>query len=408
MATANTIKPLTDAFVRKAREGVYPDAASPGLRLKVGVTKKTWLYRYRDPHTDSLKQVTLGQYPRLGLAAARLQWGDLSAARANGEDVQRVHQRAAEGEFTVTKLVDLYLDTYARAIKRSWQEDKRQLELDVVKRWGERPAHEITRPEVIALLTEVALRGNRAAELLLAAARKAWNHAIDHERLQANPWARLKVVRGVVMAAGTRVRDQKPRPRVLQGKELQTFLAKLPTAPLSQAIKDIFRLQLLTASRKGEVAAILWSEIDDEGVWTLPGAKAKNGQEHRVMLSRQALALIEAQPRTDEHVFPTRRGSGQIRPGGINAALKRALPHFGLPDFTPHALRHSALTLLSELGASREVQNRISNHADRSIAGLYDHNRRDEEAREWLQRLADHLDSLTAKNVVVLGGRRRG
>ena len=160
-------------------------------------------------------------------------------------------------------------------------------------------------------------------------------------------------------------------------------------------------LQLLTASRKGEVCAIEWSEVDlEERVWTLPEEKAKNGQEHRVMLSRQAVKLIKAQPRANPYVFSANTSCGHIRPDSVNEELSANMKHFKLKHFTPHALRHSALTGLSELGASRELQNRISNHKDSSIAALYDHSKRDEEAQKWLQKWANHLDSLTVDNVV--------
>jgi integrase len=416
MAATNSTpgKNLTDTFIRKAKVGTYPDAAHPGLRLRVGKTRKSWLYRYRD--SDRLKQITLGQYldnpspqdiekaRHMSLADARAKLDSLRAARQAGQDVQREHQQEEEGPFTVTRLVDLYLDGYAKLIKRSWREDKRMLELDITQKWGDRLASEITRTEAMGLLTEMVPRGERGAQLLLAAARKAWNFAIDRERVQINPFARLKIVKGVVMGAGTRVRVNKPKPRCLRGAELKIFLAKLETANLRPAIRDILLLQLLTASRKGEVCAIRWDEVDTaERVWTLPAAKAKNEQEHRVMLSEQAYALIDAQPRINDYVFGVkRRNLEYMRPDTVNDAVTRTRDHFELGHWTPHTLRHSALTGLSELGASRWIQNRVSNHVDRTIGDHYDHNEMDAEARAWLQKWADHLDSLRVENVVPL------
>jgi len=406
MATKNTTRNFTDAFLRNPKIGTYADAATPGLRLRVGKTRKAFVYRYRDG--DHLKQVTIGQYPGTPLEDARAQVRALRQARDSGKDVQREHHRAEEGEYTVKRLVDGYIDGYAKLIKRSWAEDKRMLENDLVgneknpNKWGDRPAIEITRVEVIGLLTEMVPRGERGAQLLLAAARKAWNFAIDHEHLSVNPFARLKIVKGVVMSAGTRVRVNKPKPRCLQGAEIKQFLFRLPTANMRPAIRDILRLQLLTASRKGEVCAIRWDEVDlDAGVWTLPAEKAKSGRLHRVMLSTQAQTLIEGQPRINEFLFGVKK-RGHMRPDTVNEAVARCRDHFDLGHWTPHALRHSALTGLSKMGARREIQNRISNHADSSVGGRYDHNEFDDEARMWLQRWADHLDGLTVENVVPL------
>ena len=53
------------------------------------------------------------------------------------------------------------------------------------------------------------------------------------------------------------------------------------------------RLILLTATRRGEVSAARWRDIDfAAGTWTLP--QTKNGQKHVVPLSRQAIGLLRS------------------------------------------------------------------------------------------------------------------
>ena len=126
------------------------------------------------------------------------------------------------------------------------------------------------------------------------------------------------------------------------------------------------------------------------------------------MLSRQALEIIRRQPRSDGYVF---RGSFvRLHLGGntVNVRLAKHIDKLGIQHFTPHALRHSALTGLSILGCPREIHDRISNHRDASMGTHYDHNPRDKEAREWLQKWADHLDALMVENVVPMGGRGHG
>ena len=54
----------------------------------------------------------------------------------------------------------------------------------------------------------------------------------------------------------------------------------------------------LTAARSGEVRGAAWSEFDLEaGLWTIPAGRMKAGREHRVPLTAEAIALIEALPR---------------------------------------------------------------------------------------------------------------
>ncbi len=55
------------------------------------------------------------------------------------------------------------------------------------------------------------------------------------------------------------------------------------------------RLAILTGARSGEVRRATWSEIDLEAaLWTIPAERMKAGVEHRIPLSGQSMALLEA------------------------------------------------------------------------------------------------------------------
>lgn len=90
---------------------------------------------------------------------------------------------------------------------------------------------------------------------------------------------------------------------------------------------------ILTAARSGEVRGAQWNEFDLEGkVWTVPADRMKVGKEHRVPLSRDAVALLKALPRIDdtEVVFWGARG-GPLSDMTLTAVLRRmkvdAVPH---------------------------------------------------------------------------------
>jgi integrase len=70
--------------------------------------------------------------------------------------------------------------------------------------------------------------------------------------------------------------------------------------------------------------------------------------------------------------------------------------------WTVHDLRRTVATGLAKLGCSRVVQDRILNHVDSSVSAIYDRHRYDVEARAWLQKWADYLESLSVCNVVPL------
>jgi integrase len=86
---------------------------------------------------------------------------------------------------------------------------------------------------------------------------------------------------------------------------------------------------ILTAARTGEVLGATLGEIDGN-VWTIPQDRMKGGREHRVPLSRQALAIIDdagfRKPRVA--LFPGPRG--KLSKMAMLAVLKR----MGCDDWT--------------------------------------------------------------------------
>jgi integrase len=105
---------------------------------------------------------------------------------------------------------------------------------------------------------------------------------------------------------------------------------------------------ILTAARSGEVRGATWAEIDlDAALWTVPGARMKAGQQHRVPLSDAAVSLLRALPRLEgmDLIFPAPRG-GQLSDMTLTAALRRmvvpAVPHGFRSTFRDWAGEHTA------------------------------------------------------------------
>ena len=84
----------------------------------------------------------------------------------------------------------------------------------------------------------------------------------------------------------------------------------------------LFKLLLLTAQRRDEVATLEWSEIDlERRVWSLPREKAKNDQGHDVHLSQQVIDILTALPHVDGGlVFST---NGRTSVSGFSRAKER-------------------------------------------------------------------------------------
>ena len=114
--------------------------------------------------------------------------------------------------------------------------------------------------------------------------------------------------------------------------ELPRFMVDLRTHEGTGA--RALELLILTATRSGEVRGATWSEIDlDAATWIIPAARMKAGKEHRVPLSKQAIAVLKAQPRIagTDLVFPGKKDNKPLSDMALTALTRRmgvdAVPH---------------------------------------------------------------------------------
>ena len=151
-------------------------------------------------------------------------------------------------------------------------------------------------------------------------------------------------------------RNQEPkRKRYLSAAEL-TRLTKALNEHSDQQAANIIRLLLLTGARRGEVLSATWEQFDleDEGVWTKPGATTKQKTEHRVPLSapaRQLLSKLWAKADEGEaYVFPGRRPDSPRE--NIKGAWARLCMEAKIKGARVHDLRHTYASIMASSGAS--------------------------------------------------------
>src|SRR5262245_9405764 len=100
----------------------------------------------------------------------------------------------------------------------------------------------------------------------------------------------------------------KSRDRVLTDAEIKAFW---PATHHDAIFGPFHRLLLLTAQRREEVAGMQWPELDlEKATWTIPRERTKNGSEHLVHLSPQAIAQLPN--RGDSQFVLTTTGVGPI------------------------------------------------------------------------------------------------
>ena len=137
---------------------------------------------------------------------------------------------------------------------------------------------------------------------------------------------RMEVVFDYAIASGWRVDNpalavSKVLPRRRRTKEhhpamahgqLPAFIQALRVSTADTVTKLGLEFLILTAARNGEVRLMEWSEVDTKAAtWTCPATHMKARREHRVPLSRRALAILEearSLGKGTAFVFPSRKG----------------------------------------------------------------------------------------------------
>jgi len=366
-----------------------------GFGIRVSPTgKKRFIYMYRFKGVP--RRITFGVYPEMTLAQAHEKHAKARQLLDKGKDPGTEEQdKKAESKRspTVRRLVEEYLEKYAKPNKRSWKEDERILNKDVVPRWGKRKARDITRRDIILLLDEIVERGALIqANRTLATIRKMYSFAMGRAILDASPC--------VAVPAPSK---ENKRDRVFNENEIKIFWDKLDTAKMEKATGLALKLQLVTAQRKGEVATAEWKDFDiDTGWWTIPAEKAKNKLPHRVSLSPLAIKILEeikVLSKDSCWLLPSPRKGKHIAQTSIDHAVRLNSDHFGIDHFTPHDLRRTAASLMTSIQVPRSTVTKILNHAENGVTAVYDRYSYDPEKKVALNKWEKKLKLILKEDV---------
>jgi integrase len=289
---------------------------------------------------------------------------------------------------TVADLAVEYIEKHAKPKKRTWSEDERILNHDVLPVIGKRRLEDLKRREIAAMLDDIVLRGSpMAANACLAVTRKMFNFAVKRGLMEHSPCTMMDTP----AKAGR-------RERLLDQDEVKTFLAALPDLPLWPPTAMALLIELLTAQRSGEVVSMQWADVNlADAMWTIPAAKAKNGRAHGVPLTAPILRLLKALEKIDMGkgaVFPSKDDGEPMVQTATARALHRHHGKLAKTAFTPHDLRRTAATHMASIGVARLVLAKVLNHTDSAVTSIYDRYSYTAEKREALDKWAQHLEGL--------------
>ena len=223
------------------------------------------------------------------------------------------------------------------------------------------------------------IRINRLGTETLEEARA--QHAKGRRPASVNHWIailglllRWAVTRGWISDAPFHLRKQRlqKKPRVtLPSNKVQAFLAAIDEAAgKRKALATAVRLLLALGLRESEALSARWEWLDFDRMVFVPG-ETKN----------RLAEPLPLPPWLGEYLFPLRRPEGLIvrsplhggrySRGATRGLLKRAGAACSSPGISPHRLRGTFATLLSEAGRPAQTIQRMLRHRDLATTAHY-------------------------------------
>lgn len=394
---------LTDIQIRKWIRAGEPLAKSDGGGLTFtlsAVGAAVWVLRFR--HAGRRQEVTLGRYPDLSLAAARLMAAKKRLALVEGVNpADEVRKAKSHRDWTIRELIrdykELVLSTLAESTQRSYGRNLKRIENGM----GAMSVQSVAPADVVTQIERVKA-GWVELFTLWCALRGIFKHAAGKKLIVASPCA------GIQLEAIIGKRPEKRTRLMLTDDEI----AVLMNADMNLENLLSVRILLATGVRISELNNALKANVHlEEKRWHIP--KTKTGNAIDIPLSKAVAewfeTLIDVAGNSD-YVLPARSRARMARYDGDAAvskdAMREAIDYWidqhspKIRRFTPHDLRSTMKSHLRKLGVPREVSEMCLNHKLPGVEGIYDQHTYYDERRVALEKWSDFLVKSLRKKLV--------
>lgn len=390
---------FTDTMIKKLKPAETDYTRGEGNGFSVCVRPsgtKTWLYLYAID--GKRRKMNLGQYPDVSLESARGKFEDARKLVKNGTDplaIEEEKQDARRKTPTMAELVTDYIQYQKDEGKKAWREVERVLLRDVVPRWRHKKITDLERDDMVRLMRDKAKQAPIQANRILAYTRSMMSWAVDHTTLEVNPftgsWKRV-------------AKKETAKQRCLSDSEIAIFWKGLDRCPMSESIKRILKLVLVTGQRPGEVAGMHSSEVDESGNWwIIPASRMKSNRPHKVYLTQTAKEIIGE---ATGYFFPNPRDNSRpIHVNALSHATRKTFDVLGIPSYSPHDLRRTMNTLMTGCKIIKEYRERVLSHTLGRLDGTYNVHEYSDEKQIALEAVERKLLSIiqgTENNVIPL------
>lgn len=370
---------LTDLQIKRLSapergQKTYFDEALRGFGVRVSQGgSKSFVVMYG----ASRKLKTIGRYPKWSLAEARREAKRIQSTvtELNPSDIPTLGFNEAKERFLA--------DSQARNKPRTYEEYRRLLDrhFSFSKSLGE-----ISRRDIMGVIERLQQTPSEAHHAYVAI-RTMMNWCDKHGLIEHSPVPR-------------RTFQATARTRVLTDDELKLVWHRAEA--FGYPYGTIVQLLILTGQRRGEIAGLKRSWIEDDLI-TYPAGFTKNRREHRLPIGNrtqqiigQIAMLVGDDGDPVDLLFPSRFNSDRPFNGWPKAKRQFDVPLQFAP-YTLHDLRRTYSSNMARLGVPIHVTEKLLNHVSGTLSGIaavYNRHTYLPEMRDAVELYERHLETL--------------
>lgn len=321
--------------------GVYQD--KNGLSLKVrSANSKSWTFRYTSPRDGERHDLGLGPFPEVSLTDARKKATELRAQIIKGIDPLEQRKEASNASVTfkdeALTFIERHRAGWSDKHASQWLNSLTEHAFPII---GDMPIGSAETADVIKVLDPIWMAKPETARRVRNRMERVFDHAKAHGRRDGENPARWK---GHLQNLMPKNDNNVNQLESMEFSRLPYFMYVLEGEDSRTA--RCLQFLILTACRTSEALGAKWEEIDMiNRVWTIPAARMKNGEEHQVPLSEEALQVLRdtGSRGRSEYVFHGTRSTSMLPDNSLRRLLRKLGEHC-----TPHGFRSTFRTWADE------------------------------------------------------------
>jgi integrase len=362
----------------------------------------TWVLRYRVSGVRR-KEITLGNYPDLTLAAARRLARERRVDVDQGKDPaadKKVLKMRTQMAWTVRELISDYKEkklttpplAEGTVYYRKWDLDK-----IIGPKLGSMEVRNVTPADIVHVI-ESSKRSWTICKRLLTSAKLLFAHACGKRLINVNPCVGIDLT--ALMGARPPIRKRV----MLAENELRALLKDINDIGVENGLA--FRILLATCVRSIELAKARWEHIDFElGTWWVPAESVKTRTGFLVPITptvAEWFKSLQCLSGDSPWVLPARTDRRRKRVGDTHvgkttlwAAITRAFDRgdIDVRRFTPHDTRSTAKGHMRNMGIPNDITEIALNHALKGMEAVYDVREEIPERRQALEKWAAFIEA---------------